>query len=116
MKSLFLIAALLLSAVAFAADASGKWFGKVPSRGDTLTDTTFTFKVEGDKLTGTVDGLRGLKPIVNGKVSGDTISFVLEDAESGNQTYQGTVSGDEIKFTRTGRGGQPRPFTANRVK
>ncbi len=44
------------------------------------------------------------------------ISFVVEDAERGNQNFKGTVAGDEIKFTRTGARGNPRPFTAKRVK
>ena len=111
----FVLALGLGTGVIMGADASGKWFGKVPARGDTLADTTFVLKVEGTKLTGTVDGVRGLKPIANGQVSGDTISFLVED-ERGNQSFKGTVSGDEIKFTRTGPNGQPRPFTATRVK
>lgn len=108
-------ACAMLSSFVAAADASGKWFAKVPGRGDNLIDTTFVLKVEGNKITGTYDGLRGQKPIANGEAAGDTISFVIED-ERGNQTFKGTVSGDEIKFTRTGPSGQPRPFTAKRIK
>ena len=113
---LFVMCLVLLGRVALAADASGKWFGKAPAREDNLVDTTFNLKVEGNKLTGTVDSLRGLKSISSGEVSGDTISFVVEDAERGNQNFKGTVAGDEIKFTRTGPRGNPRPFTAKRVK
>lgn len=114
-KLAILVFAAGLATSLVAADASGKWFAKAPARGDTLVDVTFVLKVEGNKLTGTVDGVRGLKPIANGQVSDDSISFVVED-ERGNQTFKGTVSGDEIKFTRTGPRGEPRPFTANRVK
>lgn len=110
------IPAFLFAAAAFAADPSGTWTAKVPGRGDTLIDSTFVFQVDGEKLTGTVDSLQGKVPISDGKIAGETITFVVADKERGDQTFKGTVSGDEIKMTRTGRRGEPRPFTAKRAK
>jgi len=108
-------AAMLLASLAWAADVSGKWTGKVPRR-DEAVDTTFTFKVEGTALTGTMSGPQGDRPIANGKVEGDTISFTVEAGRGGVQQYKGAVSGDEIKFTRSREGGQSREFVAKRAK
>jgi len=114
----FVFAALSL---AWAADLNGKWVGQVPGRGGQTRETTFTFKAEGDKLTGTVSGMQGDNPISDGKISGDDITFTVKLSIQGNDItflYKGKVSGDEIKFTRTRQGGdQPgQEFTAKRAK
>ncbi|MBL8172234.1 MAG: hypothetical protein JNJ50_29015 [Acidobacteria bacterium] len=115
----FVFAALSLAWAA--ADVSGKWTAQVPGRGGQTRETTFTFKVEGDKLTGTVSGMQGDNPISDGKVDGDKISFTQALSFNGNEVkliYKGVVSGDEIKMTRTREGGdQPgQEFVAKRVK
>lgn len=107
--------------LAQAADVDGKWVAQVPGRGGQTRETTFNFKVEGDKLTGTVSGQQGDTPISDGKVSGDDISFIVTREFQGNtikMNYKGKVAGDEIKFTRTIEGGQipPVEFTAKRAK
>ena len=116
---------LALVAAVWAADVSGKWTAEVPGRQGTQT-TTFTFKAEGAKLTGTVSGRQGDTEISEGKVSGDDISFLVVREFNGNtikMSYKGKVAGDEIKFTRSfdgaGPGGQAPPpveFTAKRAK
>jgi hypothetical protein len=113
----------LASAVVWAADINGKWTAEVPGRGGQSQETTFTFKVEGDKLTGTMSGRQGDTPIADGKVSGDEISFTVTRERQGatiKQLYKGKVAGDEIKFTRSVEGGQgdrpPVEFTAKRAK
>jgi hypothetical protein len=102
-----------LAASAWAADISGKWTGQVP-RGDQTIDTTFVFKAEGDKLTGTVsDGRGGTLAIADGKVSSDAVSFSVT-TERGKRTFTGTVlSANEIKFKREG-GQNPSEFVAKR--
>jgi hypothetical protein len=100
------IALTLLLASAWAADISGKWAAETQGRQGPQT-TTFTFKVEGAKLTGTVSGRQGQpdSEISEGKIDGDNISFVVKRMGGPNQdmemktTYKGVVSGDEIKFT-----------------
>jgi hypothetical protein len=116
----FVFAALTL---AQAAEVNGKWVAQVPGRGGQTNETTFNFKVEGEKLTGTVSGRQGDTPISDGKVSGDDISFTVTREFQGNtikMVYKGKVAGDEIKFTRTIEGGQgnapAQEFTAKRVK
>src|SRR5215470_18531071 len=90
-------------ALVWTADVKGKWAAQIPGRGGQPQETTFTFKVEGDKLTGTVSGQQGDTPFADGKVSGDEISFTVTRERQGatiKQLYKGKVAGDEIKFTR----------------
>ena len=121
MKSKIWLFAVVLSGALLlhAADVTGKWSAQVPSRGGELRDTTFVFKQDGAKLTGTMTGPQGDIPIQNGKVEGDTISFDTTMNFGGNEVkilYKGTVSGDEIKFKRERDGsGQAREFTAKRA-
>jgi hypothetical protein len=112
--SITILAALALASVLAAADISGKWSGEVPARGATAT-ATFVFKVDGDKLTGTMTGPQGEVPLQDGKVSGDQISF---STAGGNAKilFKGTVSGDQIKMTRTREGGEGREFTLKRAQ
>ncbi len=108
------LAVAMLTPTAEAADVTGKWSGQVPSRGETMT-ATFTFKVDGDKLSGTMTGPQGEVVLQEGKVSGDQISF---STTGGNAKilFQGTVAGNEIKMTRTREGGQAREFSLKRVQ
>ncbi len=110
--------------VAWAADVNGKWTAEVPGRQGNQT-STFTFKVEGGKLTGTVSSPQGEAAISDGKVEGDDVAFTVVREIQGNSIkmlYKGKVAGDEIKFTRSfegAPGGQARPpveFTAKRAK
>jgi hypothetical protein len=105
---------LLLMLVAFAslalqaADLTGKWVAQVPGRQGNTSEWTFTFKQEGDKLTGTIATQRGENPISDGKVSGDQVSFSQSMEFNGNAfkfNYKGTVSGDYLKLTREREGG-----------
>ncbi len=115
--------ALIAATLALASDVNGKWTAQVPGRQGATQETTFTFKTEGDKLTGAVSGRQGDTPIADGKISGDEISFTVTRERQGNmikQLFKGKVAGDEIKFTRSTEGGQgnrpPVEFTAKRVK
>ena len=112
----------ILLAVAFAAiaaDVTGKWVAQVPGRDGQTRETTFTFKVEGDVLTGSITGRQGNQiPISDGKISGNTLSFTVTMERGGNtikQNYTGQVSGDEIKLKREGGQGPAREFTAKRA-
>ena len=108
----------LLLACAVAADLSGKWMGDMPGRGGDTTPTTFTFKVDGEKLTGSMTGPQGEIPLQEGKVAGNQVSFSTTLDFGGNSVkivYKGTMSGDTIKMSREREGsGQPREFTIKR--
>ena len=108
------------AAIAWAADIGGKWVAQVPGRQGTR-ESTFNFKMEGDKLTGTVTGRAGETPISDGKVAGDDVSFSISREVQGRSfksNYKGKVAGDEIKFTMTIEGSDRPPveFTAKRAQ
>jgi hypothetical protein len=115
MKVLWSATLVLFSlCVAAGADVSGKWSGDVPRRGE-ATPTTFVFKVDGDKLTGTASSSQGQESFTNGKISGNDISFTME-AGGAKVLFKGTVSGNEIKMTRQREGSEARPFTLKRAE
>ena len=106
----------------YAADVSGKWTAQVAGRDGQMREQTFTFKVDGEKLTGTVSGMQGGPDveIKDGTAKGDDIAFNVVRSFQGQEVkvlYTGKVSGAEIKFTskRDGGDGQAREFTAKRV-
>jgi hypothetical protein len=118
----FLAMGFVLVGIVFvcAADVTGKWTAQVPGRGGETRETTFTFKADGETLTGTVTGRGGETPISDGKISGDDLSFNVTMSFGGNDikfVYKGKVAGDEIKFTRTREGSdQSQEFVAKRAK
>jgi hypothetical protein len=65
-------------------------------------ESTFEFKVDGAKLTGTVTSQQmGSTPISDGKIDGDNVSFVVKRNGPNGEfviNYKGTVSGDEMKL------------------
>ncbi len=109
----------LAASVAFAADVNGKWTAQVPGRGGETREVTFTFKADGNQLTGSMTGPRGEVQISDGKIDGDDISFAQVMEFNGNQMkllFKGKVSGDEIKFKRQREGGdRTQEFTAKRA-
>jgi opacity protein-like surface antigen len=121
-KKLLFVSAILLALVvaAMAADVAGKWTLTQPGRnGGPDRVTTFEFKADGAKLTGTVAmpamGRGGDTPatppppaqIANGKVDGDKISFDVTREFGGNSMttkYEGVVAGAQINFKITSPG------------
>ena len=130
--------------VLFAADATGTWTAQMPSRRRAPNPqdsrppaqqgrgggaaaapavATFVLKVEGKKLTGTVEmpafgrGAPEKAEIEDGTVDGDNISFTV--IGSGRDTFfKGKVSGDTIEFSMTSSfddyGTPPTTFSAKR--
>lgn len=92
----------LLAATLFASDISGKWKGTAESPNGTF-ERTFTFKVDGAKLTGESESqMLGKSEITDGKIDGDNISFTINANFQGNEmklNYKGKVVGDQIKLS-----------------
>lgn len=103
---------------AWAADISGQWTATFNTQvGE--QHYTYTFKVDGEKLTGTAKSDNGTTDIQNGTVKGDDVSFVENLDYQGQKlaiTYAGKISGDEIKFTRDVAGAAKEDLVAKRVK
>ena len=107
-----------LALTAWAADLTGQWTATFNTQiGE--QHYTYTFKVDGEKLTGTAKNDRGITDITNGTIKGDQISFD-ESLDFNGQTipikYTGTVSGDSIKLHRTVGDFAEEDLVANRVK
>ena len=85
---------LLAAAVAMAADFNGRWEGSMSTpNGD--VQIVFNFKVDGTKLTGTVESPNGDIPLEDGKVDGNKISFKTHFGDS-EINHEGTLTGDTI--------------------
>jgi hypothetical protein len=112
MKTLFALLALF-ALTAMAADISGNW--KATAEGPQgQMERTFTFKVDGNKVTGeSTSSFTGKSQITDGKIEGDTVSFVLM-AKFGDQdvklNYKGKINGNEIKFTSEVAGADGQTF------
>lgn len=113
-----LVVFLMTAVFAIAADIDGKWTAQVPGRDGQTREQTFTFKADGEKLTGTVGGMRGDTPISDGKISGGDVSFVVvRTTQKGElkQEYKGKLSGAELKLSYS-FGDQTREITAKKAQ
>jgi hypothetical protein len=110
-RNLMLMLGLALVVVAGAAhaataDVTGTWTAEFDTQIG-VQKYVFTFKVEGDTLTGQAAaermGEKSTVTLAGGTVKGDQIAFTEPLEFQGQQvaiTYTGTIAGDEIKFTR----------------
>ncbi len=123
---LAVITIALYAGVVAAADINGQWTAPATSpSGSPMGDRIFTFKVDGNKLTGTtvtqrtvnatfvVEGMPKMvgklttqsdspTEISDGKISGDEISFTTVNKMGPMEmktTYSGKISGDGISLT-----------------
>jgi hypothetical protein len=98
-----ILLSILCAAFAWSADINGQWTAEwTDYGGGSPRHNTFTFRQDGNTLTGAVKSEGGELQIREGKVNGDDVSFVLAQ-KIGNRevtlSYTGRVSGNEIKFT-----------------
>jgi hypothetical protein len=120
MKRLFSVPVIgvFCALMAFAADFNGKWKSSFQSPDGQTRESTMDFKVDGDKVTGTVSSPRGESKIEDGKVTGDTIEFTVTRNFGGNSmkmNYKGKLTGNEIKFN-VGMGERSFEMTAKRAE
>ena len=94
------------AAAALAADVAGTWTAEFDTQIG-IQKYVFTFKVDGEKLTGEAAaermGEKSTVALTGGTVKGDQIAFTEPLNFQGQDvpiTYTGTIAGDEIKFTR----------------
>ncbi len=88
--------ALIAIVTSNAEGVAGKWKTSFDS-GQGAMELTFNFKVDGEKLTGTVSSEMGDMEITNGKVSGNEISFDV-DAMGSTIKHKGKLEGEVIKL------------------
>ncbi len=102
--------AALLALAGWAGDISGTWTGQLTGPDGNGISLTYSFKQDGEKLTGTVAGPQGDPiQIEEGKVQGDKISFSVHVDFNGGTKFlsEGTVKGEEITLNTKAEGGDP---------
>jgi hypothetical protein len=128
-------AVCLMSAAAFAADASGTWKWTQQGRGGgggggggQPREVTLTLVQKDGKLTGSVampgrEGAVNTVDITNGSVKDDVVTFSVEREFGGNKfvsKYSGKLAGDTItgEIEAPGRDGETmkRPWEAKKAK
>ena len=114
-----LMGLVLVATLAFAADVDGTWNGVITVTGSEVP-VSWTFKADGEKLTGGVKQGGGPEiPLKDGKIDGNNISFVLPIDYQGTPlqvNYKGVVvSSTEIKLTGEVQG-QTFEYTVKKVK
>ena len=115
-----IVLAGLFCIAAVAADFNGTWTAAIETQLG-VQNYTYTFKVEGEKLTGKAKSqlAETETDITEGVVKGDDISFVENLMFQGMPlkiTYKGKISGDEIRFTRNVADIAEEMFVAKRSK
>jgi hypothetical protein len=70
-----LLASCFLVCIAIIADLNGKFSGVLNAPDGNQYPLTYDFKVDGSKLTGTLETPQGAVPIDSGKVNGNIFSF-----------------------------------------
>jgi len=104
---------VILAGAAAAADINGKWKATM-NGGQMAMEQTYTFKVDGGKITGTMtDEMMGEAKITSGTLNGDDIEFtVAASGQMGDMTFKfkGKVTGaDEMKLSMSISGGPGGP-------
>ncbi len=120
MRYCVLVAGLLLAAsFAFGADVDGKWTGSIQGMDGNPMTIGYTFKANGNALTGTTTGPDGKEiALKDGKIDGNNIAFtVLLDfgGQEMKMEYKGVVSPDQIKLTMDMMG-QPMEILLKKAK
>ena len=122
MKKLLIgTAFMLIACFAFGADVDGKWTTEMPGMDGSPMVLNFTFKADGDKLTGSTgpEGMGMDTPLSEGKIDGKNISFVVNVDMMGMEmkmTYKGTVEPNEIKLNMDMGMGDPMQLTLKKAK
>ena len=93
-----LVALLLLSSAAFAADPSGAWKWSL-SFNDQSFDVAAKFALKDGKLSGSLETPMGGTPFTDGTFKDDTVEFTLNIDAGGTPMaikYRGKLEGDKI--------------------
>jgi hypothetical protein len=97
-----IVIGMTITGVALGADITGTWKAAFETQIG-VQNYTYTFKVEGNKLTGHVKSEYSDTDIQEGTINGDDITFVENLNFEGMPlriVYKGKIAGDEIKLTR----------------
>ena len=116
MKKLAVVALLFLTAIAaLAADLTGAWAASVDLGIVGNGSATFTFKQDGEKLTGTYAGTFGQSPL-KGTIKGNDAEWTFENDQVGTIAYKATINGNSMKGSVQYGAAGSGTFTAEKSK
>jgi hypothetical protein len=118
----FTVLFMFVAGMAFAGDIDGKWEGEVQGMDGNPMKISYSFKADGNTLTGTtknpMDGSD--LTIQDGKIDGNDFSFSLDFGMGQPMKHTGTIKGDtmELKFEMGDMGGgmEMPPMILKKVK
>jgi hypothetical protein len=113
---------LFVAGMAFAADIDGNWEGEVQGMDGNPMKISYSFKADGETLTGTTKGMDGSDiAIQDGKIEGNNFSFSLDFGMGQPMKFNCTLKGDTIEMkmdmgSMGGGMGEMPPTILKRVK
>ncbi len=99
--------------IARAVDLGGKWKGEAEFPGGLIMELIYDLKVDGDKLTGSVESPRGKIEIENGKLTDDGFTFTTNRGGT-NVKHEAKLDDGKIAITVHTSSGD-RKYTLSRV-
>jgi len=96
----FTLGLLLFAGIAYGADIDGTWEGEMDMMGEAMP-VSYTFKADGNVLTGSTPVMEQEMQIQDGKIDGNNISFsvVFNFGEEMKVDYTGVLSGGELTLS-----------------
>lgn len=79
-------------------DLSGKWSGTVKTPDGNEVELNYTFKVDGDKLTGSAESQGSEVTIDSGKISGNDFKFIIVNTDGITIPHSGKYYGDSVSM------------------
>ncbi len=116
MRIVFLL--MLFSVAATAADVAGVWELAYTTSTGQPREAKLTLQVDGDKISGTLDGKLGSAKIEEGRVMGNEIKFTFVRAGSSDLitvTYTGTIEGNTMQLKMQYRERESTEIIARRI-
>ena len=116
MKKIFAITLTLLlcSSLAFASKIEGKWAASIDTDNGTF-EFTLDYKVDGEKLSGTISSDMGSLDFTDGKIEGETFEYKL-DIDGYVIKHKGKILNEkEIEISSSGDYGE-RDFVIKKVE
>jgi hypothetical protein len=99
----FITTALLccfMVCLAVMADLNGKWTGTLKTPDGNEIPLTYTFKVDGSKLTGTAESPQGVATVDDGKIDGSNFTFKVT-VDGNEYPHAGKVYADSVALDIT---------------
>jgi len=98
-----LLVCCLVAGLTLIADLTGKWSGVLKMTDGNEFPLSYTFKVDGNKLTGTASGPEGDVPLDSGKFNGTDLTFSVQ-VQGMPVPHKGKYYGDSVGLDITYNG------------